>query len=52
MGTKVFSTENSSRSWDGRISGKHQAPGVYVYIIEGTNEKGKILLKGTFELIR
>ena len=51
-GAKVFSTENSSKGWDGTISGKQQATGVYVYIIEGTNEKGKILLKGTFVLIR
>jgi len=51
-GTKVFSTENISKGWDGTISGKQQATGVYVYIIEGTNENSSLFLKGSFILIR
>lgn len=51
-GTKVFSTENISKGWDGTFSGKKQAAGVYVYIIKATNEKGRIVLKGSFLLIR
>jgi gliding motility-associated-like protein len=51
-GTKVFSTENISKGWDGIVNGKQQATGVYVYIIKGTNEKGRIFLKGSFVLIR
>jgi gliding motility-associated-like protein len=51
-GTKVFSTENISKGWNGAISGKQQKTGVYVYIIEGSNENGRIFLKGSFILIR
>jgi gliding motility-associated-like protein len=51
-GTKVFSTQNLSKGWDGTISGKQQATGVYVYIIEGTNENSSLFLKGSFILIR
>lgn len=51
-GTKVFSTENISKGWDGTINGKQQPTGVYVYIIKGTNDNGEIFLKGSFVLIR
>jgi gliding motility-associated-like protein len=51
-GTKVFSTEDSSKGWDGTISGKKQAAGVYVYIINATNENGSVFLKGSFIMIR
>jgi gliding motility-associated-like protein len=51
-GTKVFSTENMGKGWDGTINGNPQATGVYVYIINGANENGNIFLKGTFILIR
>jgi gliding motility-associated-like protein len=51
-GTKIFSTKNVSEGWDGRIKGILQTTGVYVYIIKGTNEKGRIFLNGSFILIR
>jgi gliding motility-associated-like protein len=49
---KIFSTKNISQGWDGTIKGIQQATGVYVYMIKGSNEKGKIFLKGSFILIR
>jgi gliding motility-associated-like protein len=51
-GRKIFSTKNISEGWDGKINGVKQTTGVYVYIIKGTGEKGKIFLKGSFTLIR
>jgi gliding motility-associated-like protein len=51
-GIKIFSTKNSNQGWDGTIKGMQQATGVYVYMIKGINEKGKIFLKGSFILIR
>ena len=51
-GSKVFSTENISKGWDGTISGKPQSTGVYIYIIKGSNNKGSVFLKGSFVLIR
>ena len=51
-GNKIFSTKNISQGWDGTIKGTQQATGVYVYMIKGSNEKGKIFLKGSFILIR
>jgi gliding motility-associated-like protein len=51
-GNKIFSTKNVSKGWNGIINGQPQATGVYVYIVKGTNEKGKIFLKGSFILIR
>jgi gliding motility-associated-like protein len=51
-GMKIFSTQNVSKGWDGTINGIPEPMGAYVYVIRGTNEKGKIFLKDSFILIR
>jgi gliding motility-associated-like protein len=51
-GMRVFSTKNISEGWDGTIHGHQASTGVYVYMVEGTNQKGTVFLKGSFVLIR
>jgi gliding motility-associated-like protein len=51
-GERVFYTEDISKGWDGRIKGIEQPVGVYIYTVEGTDEKGPVFLKGTATLIR
>jgi gliding motility-associated-like protein len=52
-GQLVFSTNVNERGWDGRIGGKDQASGTYVWIVHGTDYTGKqVFAKGTVVLIR
>jgi len=51
-GSKVFSTSDISKGWDGNVNGKKREPGVYIYIVEGYIQDKYISLKGTFTLIR
>jgi gliding motility-associated-like protein len=53
-GELVFTTTNSSAGWDGRLGGKPQPLGTYVWMIDFYNPilKRQILKKGTVELIR
>ena len=52
-GQLVFSTTINGKGWDGRINGKEQGTGVYVWIVKGTDFTGKIVsAKGTVTLIR
>lgn len=52
-GQLVYSTRTPAQGWDGRINGKPQGAGVFVYIAIGTsyNDK-KIVRKGTVALVR
>lgn len=52
-GQLVFSTTINGKGWDGRINGKEQGTGVYVWIVKGTDFTGKVVsAKGTVTLIR
>ena len=53
-GQMVFETTNWLNKWDGKINGKPQASGTYVWMLSYTDhDSGKnIFLKGTSVLIR
>lgn len=52
-GQLVFHTTVNGKGWDGRIGGKEQGSGVYVWIVKGTDFTGKTFAaKGTVTLIR
>ncbi|HLK27284.1 MAG TPA: gliding motility-associated C-terminal domain-containing protein [Puia sp.] len=51
-GSKVFSTKDISKGWDGRVAGKLLPAGSFVYSISGTSENKKVFFKGTVILIR
>jgi gliding motility-associated-like protein len=52
-GKAVFETSDLEKGWDGDIDGKPAAPGVYVYIAEGTGRKGQpAVLQGSITLLR
>ena len=49
----VFSTTTNEQGWDGRISGKEQASGTFVWVVKATDYTGKaVFAKGTVTLIR
>ena len=52
FGNLIFSTHDNSKGWDGYYKGSRAPIGTYAYIIEGSDQKGKILLKGTVMLLR
>lgn len=53
VGQRVFDTKDWTRKWDGTINGLEQPSGVYVWVLEYTDETGKrISQKGTTVLIR
>ena len=51
-GNRVFMTTDITKGWDGDVEGNDAEAGVYVYIISGSDAKGKVLVKGTVTLIR
>ena len=51
-GERVFFTNDPGKGWDGRCHGQSCSTGTYVYLIHGTDLKGKVSLKGTVSLIR
>jgi gliding motility-associated-like protein len=52
-GQMLFSTSAINQGWDGRLSGKLQASGTYVYMISATDYTGKaVMKKGTVVLVR
>lgn len=51
-GQRVFSTKDPSKCWDGRVNGKMQDPGGYVYVIRATSFCGEIKRTGNLLLIR
>ena len=51
-GNKIFETNNITQGWDGTYKGSPAPAGAYVYVITGSDVKGKISLKGTVLLIR
>ncbi|PWU01906.1 MAG: hypothetical protein C5B52_06465 [Bacteroidetes bacterium] len=51
-GLRIFSSRDINNGWDGKIQGKPAAPGIYVYTISGSDNKGAINLRGIVTLIR
>ncbi len=52
-GQEMFSTKNLGAGWDGKLGGVEQPSGVYVWMVQGVTEDGKVLTKkGTVALIR
>lgn len=52
-GRLVFETRDWTRKWDGKVNGIAQSTGVYVWMLEYNDERGKkISLKGTTVLLR
>ncbi len=52
-GQLIFSTTRLNDGWDGKISGREQPTGVYVWMIEGLSKDNKVVTKkGTVTLIR
>ena len=53
QGQLVWETRDWTRKWDGRVDGRLQPPGVYVWTLEYTDAAGKrVALKGTTVLVR
>ncbi|HEU4471848.1 MAG TPA: PKD domain-containing protein [Flavisolibacter sp.] len=52
-GELVFSTTINEQGWDGRIKGKEQSSGTFVWVVRGVDFTGKVVFsKGTVTLIR
>jgi len=52
-GQEVFATTNKYSGWDGRVNGKLQPVGVYVYVLKAVLNSGKeVIKKGSVTLIR
>ena len=52
-GQLVFSTTRLNDGWDGKLGGKDQQSGVYVWMIEGLTKDDRVITKrGTVALIR
>jgi len=52
-GQVVYSTTVAGRGWDGRVNGKLQEPGTFVWVAQGISYQGKtVSRKGTVVLIR
>jgi gliding motility-associated-like protein len=52
-GQLLFSTSQMGQGWNGRIQGKLQDSGAYLWIVKGTDYTGKVISKkGTVVLIR
>ena len=52
-GQLLYSTVDFNQGWDGKVNGKEQPSGTYVWIVEGiTKDNKKITKRGTVVLIR
>jgi len=52
-GQMIFTTTRFHDGWDGKLGGRDQASGVYVWMIEGTTNDGRVISKsGTVTLMR
>ena len=52
-GQLVFSTTTDEQGWDGKINGKEQATGTFVWVVKAVDYTGKaVFAKGTVTLIR
>lgn len=52
-GQMVFASSRDGDGWDGRLRGKEQASGTFVWLVKGVDYKGKVFFaKGMVQLIR
>jgi len=52
-GQLVYSTSTLSEGWDGKLGGREQVSGVYVWMVQGVTKSGKLITKqGTVALFR
>jgi gliding motility-associated-like protein len=51
-GTRVFTTKDITKGWDGRTNGALQNSGTFIYVVRGRDSNGEVNLKGTVTLIR
>ncbi|WP_276484560.1 gliding motility-associated C-terminal domain-containing protein [Paraflavitalea pollutisoli] len=52
-GQLVYSSPSSINSWDGKVGGKEQAPGLYVWAVKAIDYTGAVYLqRGTVTLVR
>lgn len=52
-GQQVFATTTNGKGWDGKIGGKQQGAGTFVWLVKGVDYTGKsFFAKGTATLIR
>jgi len=51
-GKMIFETSDITQGWDGTFQGTPCDVGTYVYIITGSNAKGKVFIKGCVSLFR
>jgi gliding motility-associated-like protein len=52
-GQLIYATSTFNQGWDGKMGGKEQGNDVYVWMVEGVTETGKIITKrGTVTLVR
>jgi gliding motility-associated-like protein len=51
-GEMIFETSDISPGWDGTFQGNPCDIGTYIYVITGSNAKGKVFLKGCVSLFR
>ena len=52
-GQLVFSTTTNGLGWDGRVNGREQGPGTFIWIVNAVDYKGEpYIQKGTVTLIR
>jgi gliding motility-associated-like protein len=52
-GQQLFSTSRMNAGWDGKLGGKEQAAGSYIWMVEGVTKDNRLITKkGTVILIR
>jgi len=51
-GQTIFASTSPSGCWDGRLNGREQPPGTYVYQVKAETVCGSVYRKGTLVLIR
>ncbi len=52
-GQELFSTKNLGAGWDGKLGGVDQPSAVYIWMVQGVTEDGRVITKkGTVALIR
>jgi gliding motility-associated-like protein len=51
-GGVVFRTKNINEGWNGNINKQPAPAGAYVYSISGTDQRKKVVVKGTILLLR
>jgi len=51
LGNELFKTSDINKGWDGRYKGQMVSPGVYTYLLKGTDPRGEVFLRGTILMV-